>query len=145
MPPTYLRSFPRRLLSPWANCNQAAPRRVPAQTQEMLKTLDRVFHRLSAPQVYSLFLKERRRIPKTIPVCMLALLNTVLAESTLIYQGHTESIWVALVRSWSTIQLRSADECRRQGPRSPQQKFVLTRIDYVTDYINNTTKAKRLL
>ncbi len=54
----------------------------------MLKTLDRVFHRLSAPQVYSLFLKERRRIPKTIPVCMLALLNTVLAESTLIYQGH---------------------------------------------------------
>src|SRR5713226_8980548 len=45
-------------------------------------------------------------------------------------------------RHGSTIQLRSADQCRSQGPRSPQQKFVLTRINYVTDYINNTTKQR---
>src|SRR5260221_13499840 len=47
-------------------------------------------------------------------------------------------------RHGSTIQLRSADQCRSQGPRSPQQKFVLTRINYVTDYINNTTKQREL-
>src|SRR5258708_39567074 len=43
-------------------------------------------------------------------------------------------------RHGSTIQLRSADQCRSQGPRSPQQKFVL--INHVTDYINNTTKQR---
>ena len=42
----------------------------------------------------------------------------------------------------STVQLRSADQCRSERPRSPQQKFVLTRINYVTDYINNTTKQR---